>query len=92
MKVIKTVLVVMLGIAAVGGVGTYESTYIRTAEIVEVSNNLATFTDSTGNDWEYYFEDGTDLETGDNVKLIMDTMHTDSNIYDDKIKKIVLDK
>ena len=92
MRMIKIALAVMLGIAVVGGVGTYESTYTRTAEVVEVNNNLATFTDSTGNDWEYYFEDGTDLEIGDNVKLVMDTMHTDSNIYDDEIKKIVLDK
>lgn len=89
---IKTVLSVMLGIAIIGGVGTYENTYTRTAEVVEVNNNLAIFTDATGNDWNYYFEDGTNLETGNNVKLIMDTMHTDSNIYDDKIKKIVLDK
>lgn len=89
---IKAVLTVMLGITIIGGVGTYESTYTRTAEVVEVNNNLAIFTDATGNDWNYYFEDGTDIEIGDNVKLIMDTMHTDSNIYDDKIKKIVLDK
>ena len=92
MRMIKTVLAVMLGIAVIGGVGTYESTYTRIAEVVEVNNNLATFTDVTGNDWDYYFEDGTNLETGDNVKLIMNTMHTDNNIYDDKIKKIVLDK
>ena len=89
---IKTVLTVMLGIAIIGGVGTYESTYTRTAEVVEVNNNLVTFTDSTGNDWDYCFEDGTNLKTSDNVKLIMDSMHTDSNIYDDEIKKIVLDK
>ena len=89
---IKTVLTVMLGIVIIGGIGTYESTYTRTAEVVEVNNNLATFIDATGNDWDYYFEDGTNLEVGDNIKLIMDTMHTDSNIYDDKIKKIVLDK
>ena len=89
---IKTVLTVMLGIAIIGGVGTYESTYTRTAEVVEVNNNLAIFTDATGNDWDYYFEDGTNLEVGDNVKLIMDTKHTDNNIYDDEIKKIVLDK
>ena len=92
MRMIKTVLAVMLGITVIGGVGTYESTYTRTAEVIEVNNNLATFTDTTGNDWEYYFEDGPNLETGDNVKLIMDTMHSDSNVYDDKIKKIVLDK
>ena len=92
MRMIKTVLAVMLGIAVIGGVGIYESTYTRTAEVVEVNNNLATFTDVTGNDWDYYFEDGTNLETGDNVKLIMNTMHTDNNIYDDEIKKIVLDK
>ena len=89
---IKTVLSVMLGIAIIGGIETYESTYTRTAEVVEVNNNLVAFIDSTGNDWDYYFEDGINLEVGDNVKLIMDTMHTDSNIYDDKIKKIVLDK
>ena len=93
MRMIKTVLAVMLGIAVIGGVGTYESTYTRTAEVAKVQNDsLVTFTDSTGNDWDYYFEDGTDIEIGDNVKLIMDTMHTDSNIYDDEIKKIVLDK
>lgn len=93
MRMIKTVLAVMVGIAVIGGVGNYESTYTRTAEVTEVQNDsLVTFTDATGNDWDYYFEDGTDLETGDNVKLIMDTMHTDSNIYDDEIKKIVLDK
>lgn len=92
MRMIKLALAVMVGIATIGGVGAYESTYTRTAEVVEVNNNLATFTDATGNDWEYYFEDGTDLEIGDNVKLIMDTMHTDNNIYDDEIKKIVLDK
>ena len=93
MRMIKTVLAVMLGIAVIGGVGTYESTYTRTAEVAKIQNDsLVTFTDSTGNDWDYYFEDGTDLEIGDNVKLIMDTKHTDNNIYDDEIKKIVLDK
>ena len=93
MRMIKTTLAVMLGIAVIGGVGTYESTYTRTAEVAKVQNDsLVTFTDSTGNDWDYYFEDGTNLETGNNVKLIMDTMHTDNNIYDDEIKKIVLDK
>ena len=83
----------MLGVVVIGGVETYESTYTRTAKVVSVQNDsLITFTDATGNDWDYYFENGTNLEVGDNVKLIMDTMHTDSNIYDDKIKKIVLDK
>lgn len=93
MRMIKTILAVMVGIAAIGGVGNYESTYTRIAEVTEVQNdNLITFTDSTGNDWDYYFEDGTNLNTGDNVKLIMDTKHTNYNIYDDEIKKIVLDK
>ena len=89
---IKTILAVILGIAIIGGVGTYENTYTRTAEVVEVNNNLATFTDTTGNDWDYYFEDGTNLEVGNKVELVMNTMHTDNNIYDDKIKKVVLDK
>ena len=93
MKMIKTVLAVVIGIVVIGGVWTYESTYTRTAEVVSVQNNsFVTFTDSTGNDWDYYFEDGTNLKIGDNVKLVMDSMHTDNNIYDDEIKKIVLDK
>lgn len=90
---IKTALAVMLGIVVIGGVGTYESTYTRTTEVTGIQNNtLVTFTDMTGNDWDYYFEDGTNLEIGDSVILIMDTKHTDNNIYDDEIKKIVLDK
>ena len=93
MRMIKTVLAVMVGIAVVGGVGTYENTYIRTAKVIEVQiDNLVTFVDSTGNNWDYYFKDGTNLEVGDNVKLVMDSMHTDRNIYDDEIRKIVLDK
>ena len=80
MRMIKTVLAVMLGIAVIGGVGTYESTYTRTAEVVKVQNDsLVTFTDSTGNDWDYYFENGTNLETGDNVKLIMETLRGNEN-------------
>lgn len=93
MEMIKSILVIMAGVVVINGVGIYESTYTRTAEVTKVQNdNLVTFTDATGNDWDYYFEDGTDLEIGDNVKLIMNTMHTDSNIYDDEIEKIVLDK
>lgn len=90
---IKSILVIMTSVVVINGVGIYESTYTRTAEVIKIQNDsLVTFTDATGNDWDYYFEDGTDLEIGDNVKLIMNTMHTDSNIYDDEIEKIVLDK
>lgn len=90
---IKSVLIIMASVVAINSVGIYESTYTRNAEVTKVLNeSLVTFTDDTGNDWDYYFEDGTDLEVGNKVELVMNTMHTDNNIYDDEIKKIVLDK
>lgn len=90
---IKALVAILTGVTIVGCVGNYESTYTRQAVVTDVENNsLVTFTDTTGNDWDYYFENETSLKVGDSVKLIMDSMHTDSNIYDDEIKKIVLDK
>ena len=90
---IKSVLIIMASIVAINGVGIYESTYTRNAEVTKVLNeSLVTFTDDTGNEWDYYFEDGTDLEVGNKGELVMNTMHTDNNIYDDKIKNVVLDK
>ena len=90
---IKSVLIIMASIVAINGVGIYESTYTRNAEVTKVLNeSLVTFTDDTGNEWDYYFEDGTDLEVGNKVELVMNTMHTDNNIYDDKIKQVVVDK
>ena len=90
---IKSVLIIMASIVAINGVGIYESTYTRNAEVTKILNeSLVTFTDDTGTEWDYYFEDGTDLEVGNKVELVMNTMHTDNNIYDDKIKKVVLDK
>ena len=54
---IKSVLIIMASVVAINCVGIYESTYTRNAEVTKVLNeSLVTFTDDTGNDWDYYFE------------------------------------
>lgn len=82
---IRRLLVVVAGLTLVGGMNVYETTYVRDAEVTSVVEDIVTFTDTTGNDWEYELDDE-DMQcvVGDKVTLIMNTNHTDM-IYDDII-------
>lgn len=69
-----------------GFVGGWESTYTRETICTNYTENVYTFTDSCGYDWEW--EDGPEVfEIGAKYRLIMDDNHS-SSIYDDWIKKI----
>lgn len=82
---IKKLLLAMIGLTLVGGMNVYETTYTRDAEVTSVVKDIVTFTDTTGNDWEYELEDDDrQCVVGDKVTLIMNTNHTDM-IYDDII-------
>ena len=59
-----------------------ETHYTRTAKVVAVNDSLITAEDQNGYLWD--FEDDS-LNVGDEIRLIMDTNHTDSNIFDDKV-------
>lgn len=85
---IRGLLVVMASLTIMGGIDKYETTYIREAEVTYVEGDLVTFTDYVGNDWEYFFDEGNTYNVNDEVKLVMNTNHTDS-IYDDIIVGIV---
>ncbi len=68
-----------------GLIGNYEATYSRLAICSAHKGSVWVFTDNSGNDWEW---EGDYFEIGNAYRLIMDTLHTDSYIYDDQIKKI----
>lgn len=85
---IRGLLVMMTGLTLVGGMNAYETTYVRDAEVISVVEDIITFTDTTGNDWEYELDDDIQCVVGDQVTLIMNTNHTDM-IYDDIIVRVV---
>lgn len=59
-----------------------ETHYTREGIVVENNNNLITVKDECGYLWDF---EGDDFKINERVKLTMDTNHTDSNIFDDKI-------
>lgn len=67
----------------------YESHYTREATVINVNNDMVTVLDMTDNVWEF---EGDGFTIGDNVKMSMDTRHTDSNIYDDEIVSVKIVK
>jgi hypothetical protein len=68
-------------------IGNYlDSHYTRTGEIIGVDGTDCIVEDTAGNVWEFN-KDG--FSIGDKVKLEMYTNHTNSNIYDDIIVKVV---
>lgn len=82
MKKIKTI-AALLAITSCFCICSYAEThYTRKAEVIKIADNLITAEDERGYLWDF---EGDGFETGDKIKLIMDTNHTDSNIFDDKI-------
>ena len=59
-----------------------ETHYTREGIVVENNNNLITVKDDCGHLWDF---EGNDFKVNERVELTMDTNHTDSNIFDDKI-------
>ena len=63
-----------------------ESTYTRNAIVTDISSKLVSCIDESGKPWQFW---GNDFYIGESIKLVMDTNHTDSNIYDDTVKKVL---
>ena len=62
-----------------------ESHYTREATVIGVIGDTVTVMDKCGYTWAF---EGNDFNVNDKVKLMMNTMHTDSNIFDDKIEDV----
>ena len=63
----------------------YETHYTREATVIDVTDNIITVVDRCDYTWSF---EGDGFNVGDEVKLMMNTMHTDSNIFDDEIEDV----
>lgn len=61
----------------------YETHYTRKAIVTNIVNNVVTVVDATDNEWQFEKEG---FSINDEVELYMNTMNTNSNIYDDVIE------
>lgn len=61
----------------------YETHYTREATVIVVDDSSVTVVDNCGYVWNF---EGTDFHVDDRVKLSMNTMNTDSDIFDDAIE------
>lgn len=82
--VITTMFVVLLLVCS-----WYETHYIREAKVIQVDNEIVSVIDKTNNVWQFY-RNKEDIKINDQVKLIMDTMNTDTIITDDVIIQVVI--
>ena len=63
----------------------YETHYTREAIVIDVTDNIVTVIDKHNNTLSFK---GDDFNVDDEVRLTMDTMHTDSNIFDNEIEDV----
>ena len=61
----------------------YETHYTKEATVIDVTDNTITVVDKYDHTWSF---EGDGFNVDDKVKLMMNTMHTDSNIFDDEIE------
>lgn len=83
----KKIFLLISFIGLVGLIGSFETTYSRQTICTNLTSEIATFTDTNGNNWDWELEKEDFFQLGKSYKLIMNTNGT-SSIYDDQIKKI----
>lgn len=65
---------------------------VRKGYVENVENDCVEIVDNFGSLWEYNLETGEELNPGQRVTMIMSNNHTERQIEDDIILKIVIDK
>ena len=59
-----------------------ETHYTKEGNVIEINNNLIVIKDDYGYPWDFK---GNGFKVNERVKLTINTNHTDSNIFDDKV-------
>ena len=85
----KGILITMLLIIALWVCSIIDTHYNRKATIVSVNDNIVIAIDEGGNYWNFK---SSGLTVDQRVTLIMDSMNTPSNLYDDKVVDVKLMK
>lgn len=84
-EIMKNIIIIMAIIIIFCWCSWDESHYTREATVIGIIGNTVTVMDECGYTWAF---EGNDFNVNDKVKLMMNTMHTDSNIFDDKIEDV----
>jgi hypothetical protein len=84
-EIIKNVIIIIAIVIIFCWCSWDESHYTREATVIGIIGNTVTVMDECGYTWAF---EGNDFNVNDKVKLMMSTMHTDSNIFDDKIEDV----
>lgn len=84
-EIIKNVIIIIAIVITFCWCSWDESHYTREATVIGIIGNTVTVMDECGYTWAF---EGNDFNVNDKVKLMMNTMHTDSNIFDDKIEDV----
>lgn len=84
-EIIKNVIIIIAIVITFCWCSWDESHYTREATVIGIIGNTVTVMDECGYTWAF---EGNDFNVNDKVKLMMNTMNTDSNIFDDKIEDV----
>ena len=82
-EIAKNITLIMIIVVMFCWGSWYETHYTKEATVIDVTDNIITVVDKYDHTWSF---EGDGFNVDDKVKLTMDTMHTDSNIFDDEIE------
>lgn len=87
--VFESAILILLFIALFICISKIETSYTREAKVTYVKNNTVLFEDENGNIWEWEREaKEREYKEGEKVILKMDTNNTETNVFDDIIKRV----
>ena len=84
-EIAKNITLMMIVVVMFCWCSWYETHYTREATVIDVTDNIITVVDKYDHTWSF---EGNGFNVDDEVKLTIDTMHTDSSIYDDEIENV----
>ena len=82
-EIAKNITLMMIVVIMFCWCSWYEAHYTTEATVIDVTDNIITVVDKHDHTWSF---EGDGINVDDKVNLTMDTMHTDSNIFDDEIE------
>ena len=84
-EIVKNITLIMIVIVMFCWCSWYETHYTREAIVIDVTDNIITVIDTCNYTWSFY---GDGFNVNDEVKLTMDTMNTNFNVFDDVVKDV----
>lgn len=87
--IFESIVLILLFIVLFICINKIETSYTREAKVTYTKNNTVLFKDENGNIWEWEKEaKEKEYKEGEKVTLKMDTNNTDTNVFDDIVKRV----